>query len=394
MPADSRVNASEKTSAVSGLNRSAAKSVYLIVGEDEYQVSETARKTADRLCPPGDRVFGLEIIEGCVGTIEESVAALRRCIEALRTVGFLGGRKVVWLKDASFFAAQSELGDSAAVKEAAGDLAGLIAGGLPPGQVLLISAAKVFKASAFFKACRAAGDVQEFEIPDQVYKVEQMARARAVEAFQKAGLRVGQTVLEEFLDRVGTDTRQMLREVEKLDVYLGERREVENEDVRAIVSVSRAAIAWDLADALRPGNVTPALKLLKQLMFQGENHVGLMFGLENRVRELLFYREMLDRGLISLEGDETWPKIEWKDSPEIDRYVSVLGRDPRKGKPFRPGKLAVQARRFSMKELLRLRSLLIETHESLFNSALPELLQMEFLLIRMLGPVRKPAAKV
>ncbi len=393
MAADKK-NVLEKPAGGPGLERHAAKSVHLIVGEDEYQVSQTARKAADRLCPPVDQAFGLEIIEADVKTIDEAVSVLRRCLEALRTVGFLSGRKVVWLKNATCFAAQTDIGDSAAVKEAVGELTQLITAGLSPGQILLVSAAKVFKASAFFKACRAVGEVLEFDLPDKLNKLEQLALARAVEAFQKAGLRVDQAVLEEFLDRVGTDTRQMLQEVEKLHVYLGERREVESEDVRTVVSVSRAAIAWDLADALSPRNLTAALKLLKQLLFQGENPVGLMFGLENRVRELLFYRELLDRGWISIVGQEPWPKVEWKESPEMEKAALVLPRDPRKGSPYRAGKLAAQARRFPLKELLRMRSLLIQTHESLFSAAMPEALQLEFLLIRMLGPAPKPAAEV
>ena len=77
-----------------------AHAVHLICGDDEYRVAEAARTVVDEICPPADRAFGLEIIGGACSNPDEAIAALRQTLDAVRTVGFLGARKTVWLRDA------------------------------------------------------------------------------------------------------------------------------------------------------------------------------------------------------------------------------------------------------------------------------------------------------
>jgi DNA polymerase III subunit delta len=370
---------------------SADKAVHLVFGEDEYLVSTSAKDLVDRLCPKADQAFGLEIVEARVDLVADAIAAIGRCLDGLRTLGFLGGRKVVWLRDATFLGS-GVIGESADVKNRLDDLVKLIKAGLPQGQMLVVSALKVDGRSAFFKACQSAGNVTKFELPDKSYQLEQQARGTASDAFRKIGLSIGPDALEEFLDKTGTDTRQIVQEVEKLSVYLGDRKSVQVADVQAIVSPSREAISWDLADAVGNRDLAGTLKVLRQLLFQGENEVGLIISLENRFRDLLMYREAMDRKWLNVSGQEPWLKVEWRESPEVDAFASALSKDPRATNIYRAGKLVAQAKRYSRQELIRCQALTLSAHETIVSSTSAKELMLEFLLIKILGAARQASA--
>lgn len=368
------------------------RAVYLVFGEDEYLVSTNAKELVDRLCPKVDQAFGLEIVEARVDLVAEAVAAVGHCLDGLRTLGFLGGRKVVWLRDATFLGS-GVIGESVDVKSRLDDLVKLVKAGLPQGQILVVSALKVDGRSAFFKACQSVGNVMKFELPDKSYQLEQQARGTAGAAFRKIGLNIGPDALEDFLDKTGTDSRQIVQEVEKLSVYLGDRKSVQVADVQAIVSSSREAISWDLADAVGNRDLAGTLKVLRQLFFQGENEVGLIISLENRFRDLLMYREALDRKWLSVSGQEPWLKVEWRQSPEVDAFASALVKDPRATNIYRAGKLVAQARKCSRQELVRCQALTLFAHETIVSSTSAKELMLEFLLIKLLGAVRPANSK-
>ena len=357
------------------------QALFLVLGEDEYRVRTRARELVDQLCPPAEAAFGLEIIDAAVENAAEGILAVRRCLEALRTLGFLGGRKVVWLRDATLFTVEAAADVRATVEE----LTGQIKAGLPTGQTLVISAQKVFRGSAFFKVCQAAGHIEEFEKP-KPWKQAEYARGQVLDAFRVAGLKAAADAVDLFLDRVGTDTRQIIQEAEKLAVYLGDRKDVCQDDVQAVVSLSRESIAWDLADAVGARDLPGALKILRQLVFQGEEPIGLIYSLEGRFREMIVLREALDRGWARVTGEGYGKKLEWKAGPEIEAKLTAMGRDPRVGHPYRNLKLAEQAQRFSMVQLRRGHAQMVRAHEAMVSTAVPSALQMELLLLKLLAP--------
>ncbi|MBU1693463.1 MAG: DNA polymerase III subunit delta, partial [Verrucomicrobia bacterium] len=357
------------------------QALFLVFGEDEYRVRTRAKELVDGLCPPAEAAFGLEIVDAAVENAAEGILAVRRCLEALRTLGFLGGRKVVWLRDATLFIKDVAEDLKVAVEE----LTEQIKAGLPAGQTLVVSAQKVFRGSAFFKACQAAGHIEEFEKP-KPWKQTEYARGQVLEAFRGEGLKAAADAVDLFLDRVGSDTRQIIQEAEKLAVYLGDRKDVRQEDVQAVVSLSRESIAWDLADAVGERDLPGALQILRQLIFQGEKPIGLIYSLEGRFREMIVLREALDRNWARVTGEGYGKKLAWKAGPEIEAKLTALGRDPRVGHPYRNLKLAEQAQRFSLAQLRRGHEWLVRSHEAIVSTTVPAALQLELLLLRLLAP--------
>jgi DNA polymerase-3 subunit delta len=360
-------------------------SVYLVVG-DEFQVAERARELADRLVPPDQAMMGREIIEADASTADEAVAVLGRCLSALQTVGLFSTDLLVWLKGAAFLA-PGGAGGTQAAKPRLEALTALISGGLPPGQTLLITAPAVDKRTAFYKACRAAGEIIEFAVPEKARDAERAAAALLEDFLRGAGLRMRGEARQALLERAGTDSRQLSSEVQKLACYVGQRAEAGIEDVRAIVSATREGVGWDLADAVANRRLPQALALVRQLLFQGESAIGLIITLENRLLELRLFREGLDRGWLRITGGGRQRQAEWGPLPDTieQTFAEDLGRDPRRQHPYRLLVLASQAAGFSGAALGRAVALAAETHARLVSSSLPPAWELEMFLVRLLA---------
>ena len=358
--------------------------VHLVAGDDEYLIDQKARSVVDALCPAEEQTFGLEIIEGGMDLVDEAVSALSSVIEAVQTVGFYGGRKVVWLRRALFFGEKTRTGKSSEVKNSVESLTRLIKNGLPDGHVLVISAVKVDGRTAFYKACKAGAEITEFKTPDRPKEADQSAMDQAAAAWRNVEMKPGgHGILQEFVNRVGPDTRRLISESEKLSTYLGrDRRTVDENDMAAVVSPGRESITWDLADRVGNRQTGEALKVLRQLLFQGEKPIGLIFGLESRFRDLALFREYMRRNWLRMEGSDRYKKPVWSVDAEGEAYFASLARDPRKGHPYRTVVLLEQATRYTLRELLTAQQELVRTHEKMVSSSLPPGTLLELFILR------------
>lgn len=363
--------------------------VHLIFGEDDFLAHQAAEKIVNALCPPEEQALGMETLEGDSVNSDEAIDCIKRCIGALRTVGFFGGRKVVWLRGVTFlssaFRASEELKDVIAL------LKDEIANGLGPDQFLVISATKIDKRGAFYKACGKVGAVQEFAIPERDYQARPLAEEKARTLLSEKGIQMNGQTMERFLGKTGFDTRSIAQEVEKLSLYLGDRKSVTPEDVAVIVSASKDSATWDLVDAVAERNLSLALQVLNQLLFQGENAVAMIIALENRFRELALFRDCIDCRVVAVESYGRGSKLNWSQNPKVDELLSGMTPDPRTIHSFRAGLLAGQAQKYSATELNARLEWLLETHRKLVTSGLPGGVLLEILIVRMCGKNRRKA---
>lgn len=365
-------------------------SVVLVFGEDEYRVAQRAKELLAGWCPPDQQDLGLEIVDGAVDTVDEAVGAVQRTLEALATVGLFGGAKVVWLRDARFFS-EAIPGKFEAVKAAVARLAEEIKRGLLPGQRLLISADKVHRSYAFYKACQAAGAVITYDVPERPREQMDHALATLQELFRQEALKVAGPVMQMLVEKAGYDTRQLVQEVNKLATYLGDRKEVTAEDVRLLVSPSRESISWDLAETLAQRNLPACLRLFRQLMFQKEKPFLLLMGLESRIRDLLALRELMEAGHLRLSHSGSYVNPVWSELPEAREAAQSLVGHLLKGHPYRLAVLAKAASGFTTAELQRWYRRAVETHARLTEGAVPDELLMECLLVELIQGGRHAA---
>ncbi|MGQ9663091.1 MAG: DNA polymerase III subunit delta [Kiritimatiellia bacterium] len=365
-----------------------AHNTYLIFGDDDYLVATRAKALMKKLSA-GQPELGLEVLDAHADTGEEAQKVLQRCLEAVRTPGLFQRSRIIWLRDATFLGDIGP-GRSEAVRSLLAALVEILKKGLMPGLYLLVTARVVDKRFSFYRVFREVGDVFELEIPKRFADLRRRAEDIVREECEARGLVMDELTIQTLLEKTGFDTRQIVNEIEKLRVCLGEERNrVTPQDIRMVVSASRTVAVWDLTDAFGQRDLPLALTTLRQLLFQKESPIRLLMNLESRVRELLVYREALEQGWLRFEDErgKSFPTPEWGTLPaQVEKmFVEQLDRDPRSVHPYRVFILAAQARNFSREKLLACQRVLVRAHEQLVTTGLPAGIVLEAALVRMLS---------
>lgn len=276
--------------------RKSAAEIYVVVGSDDGQVKARARELAAALAPKDAGDFGVDIIDGAAENAEQAVTRLRLAIQAIQTLPFFGTQKLVWLKDVNFLS-DTVTGRSASVQTALEEFKTFLDHGLPGGVTFLLNAAEVDKRRSFYKSLVKLGKVELFDRID-ISKSgwEEDAQVLVHQMASELGLRFSPDAIALFVRQAGVDSRQLRSELEKIDLYLGEQRDVTIEIVRQLVAKSTSGVIWDLGTSIAKRNLAGSLALLDQLLFQGETPIGILFAaIIPTARNLLVVKDLLDR---------------------------------------------------------------------------------------------------
>jgi DNA polymerase-3 subunit delta len=363
-----------------------SKSIYLIAGDDEFSIKEAAGKLAGKLAPKQAGEFGLEIIDGAALNQDEALKILARLNEAINTVGFFGGEKLVWLKSTNLLS-DEPVTRSEAVKEALGELADRLKRGLPDDVTLLISAIGCDRRKSLYKLMEKQAEVRFFAAPDEGKDAGDEEIASFI---QQKTRQEGKTMLPEafeaFRKMVAPDLREMAGELEKLFLYVGKRPQITVADVRAICSTSRTAEIWDLTDALGARNLPAATAALENLLASGEAPIGIVMLLAGQFRLMLLARDLMERNLVSVR-DGAGAGFEFVKAFERlpENYTTHFPRTKAGALPnaWRLHRCALAAKNFSVDELVRAMDLLLRANLQLVSTQLDARLVLEEALAKI-----------
>ncbi|MGN0810820.1 MAG: DNA polymerase III subunit delta [Akkermansia muciniphila] len=249
---------------------------FVFFGSDEGAAAAAAAAAYNKLSEGSDG-WGNEIIDGAAAVVDEALSIIRRTLTGLQMVSMFGGRKVVWLKGATFLADTPQGLRSEAVQQAMEDLVAAL-GHLPADTYFVLSAAEADKRRSCYKKLCKVAEVKEFSKID-ISKPgwENELSALAVRQAKPLGLTFSSEALNLFVHRVNESTRQIANEVAKLDVYLGpERRQITVEDVDLMVAVSRNGIVFEIARAVENADCNRAIRLVNEQLDNGEQAVSIM----------------------------------------------------------------------------------------------------------------------
>jgi len=259
-----------------------SKPLALICGDDDFAVKQRARQLFQQWSA---ELGGMdhETIEASVGNSGDALTVIGKLREALQTLPFFGGGKVVWLRDCNFLG-EERTASSAAVTETLASLADELKNFSWQNVRLLISAGKVDKRKVFFKTLDKLGDVEIFSawsVEDRDWAERADAAARS--AVRQRGKEISEDALAELISRVGPNARQLETEVEKLCLFVGDRGKIGLPDVAAICSRNKTARAFALGDALGDRDLPRLLKRLDEELWEtkfdkDKSEIGLLYG--------------------------------------------------------------------------------------------------------------------
>lgn len=271
--------------------------IHGVFGTDEGRVAEEALALFNKLKPKGGDEFTNDIVEGVADDSEHAFQISARAVEAIQTIGFFGGAKVVWLKDASYLG-DDRTGGAERAKAGVENLLDCLKAGIPDEVQVLISARAIDKRRGFYKWLQKNATVKAYDKIDVSRNGwEEQVGALVLRRSKGMDLAFDDEALDLFVQLAAEDTRQIGNELEKLSLYLGPGGTATVEDVRLLVPTSRKGVIWEISRAIESNQAARAVELIDAQLEKGENAIGIMrAAIVPTVRNLFYGRLALDAG--------------------------------------------------------------------------------------------------
>ena len=365
-----------------------AAPVLLVFGDDEFAVNQRSRKVYEQWTT---ELGGMdhEIIDASVTNSGDALKALGRLREGLQTLPFFGSGKVVWLKSCNFLG-DDRTSTSQAVTEALSDLAQELKEFSWDKVRLLVSAGKVDKRKVFFKTLDKIGSSESFaawsvDDRDWADRAESSAR-QSITARRKE---ISEEALAELVSRVGPNARQLETEIEKLSLYVGDRREIGMEDVSAVCVRNKTARAFALGDAVGDRDLPRLLRRLDEELWEmkfdsQKSEIGLLYGIIGKVRAILLLKEMLREGWIKADVDYNRFKAQLERVP-AEKLPKDRRFNPLSLNPYVLYKALPQVKHYSESELVNAMDVLLQCNRRLVSSGLDESLVLQQALVQIVS---------
>jgi DNA polymerase-3 subunit delta len=201
---------------------------------------------------------------------------------------------------------------------------------------------------------------------------------------KKRGLEFKEEALELFVLSTGGDSGVVANELEKLTLYAPEGA-ITAEQVRALVPISRAAVIFELGNALARHDATLALNLVRDLLDQGETAIGILLAtILPTIRNLLLAKDLMERH-----------QLPRPHAPFA--FISTLNRLPAKETEHLPRKkdgtingyalgiAAMNAHRFETDQLVRGMEACLQANLELVTTQLDQELVLTEIVVKLLG---------
>ncbi len=156
--------------------------------------------------------------------------------------------------------------------------------------VLVLTADKIDGRRKFYQLFKKHGCLVEFKkyYENQIPAfVRDRARQREVVFAEEA--------MALFCRRVGSHLQEIAGELDKLITYLGDRKLVDTEDVRQIVSDMHVDSVFELTDAIGRRDSARALNLLNRLLVEGTAPLVVLAMMARHFRQMWKIRYLLDQ---------------------------------------------------------------------------------------------------
>ncbi|MFZ2446937.1 MAG: DNA polymerase III subunit delta [Syntrophobacteraceae bacterium] len=308
--------------------------VYLFIGDSALRADEAWKRlvaaTASRAAGKsgGERVQARDTSAGQV-------------IERLSTMPMFGGKKLLMVERVDAWG-----------KEDRGALESFLPR-IPPSACLVVTAPGRKGIEGLAKAVDARGGIIEFRAP-----AEKDAPRWLVERAREKGKVLSFRAAYVLVEMTGADLSSLLSELEKICTFVGERTEIEAEDIEAAATSQRISSTFELLDQIRARQAGKAVKSLRSLVLSGEPPLKVLASLAWQIRMLWQVKDGLGRGVSETE------------------LAAKLKR-----RPFAVRKASEQAARFSESDLRAFLEAIRQADVDIKSTGSPPELVLEALLL-------------
>ena len=264
--------------------------------------------------------------------------------------------------------------------------------GVPPANILILSAESVDKRKQFFKFIKGDGLVVDCSVDSGASAAAQKGQKAVLqELVQKAlsGLqkKIQPRALDALIERVGFHPVAVVMEAEKLALYVGDREIITVQDLEDMVGRTREDALFELTDAFGKRQGARTLVLAHRLQDNGMHALQILATMRNYLRKLLVFRS------IQMQPDPVY-RAGMNAGQFQKEYLPALKKreewtDVLKGHPYALFMSFTKAQDFSCTVLKNCLELLLQAEFRLKGSPLAADLVLDELFLTMLAAKRQ-----
>ncbi len=199
---------------------------------------------------------------------------------------------------------------------------------MPPENHLLLVAEVVDRRKKLFKVISESGVVLHFP----KIKTEQKQKEHLVDQVRSMLAEQGKKLTSEAWESLGRKTGFQLREsvqaVEKLMIFSGDKKTVDEKDVEAVVGKSKEDSVFQLIAALTEKNLAGSLHIFQELILQGEPYLMILAMISREIRHLLQAKLLLrSRALSAYRSNMDYGEFQKKIYPLLKEMIAQAGKN-------------------------------------------------------------------
>ncbi|GAA0482880.1 DNA polymerase III subunit delta [Salinibacillus aidingensis] len=340
--------------AVKSLKESKYIPLYLLFGNESYLIQDLQHKIIQS-------VLDEEPEQGMnFNAFDMEETPIQEAILDAETFPFFGDRKVLLLKNASFFKAKL---DKIKVEHDLSVLEKYLDHPVDHTVIIIIAPyEKIDERKKIVKKLKKTGRVVKCESPRE-YDLKTWIDMLA----KDLGIHIEPQATQKLIEEIGTDLMSVQKELEKFSLYVDEGEPITIEVVEKLVSRHTESSAFKMIDALMKKDITEAIAVFKDLSKRNEEPIALVALLASQIRLILQCKLMKNKGYTK---------------QQMDKQI--------KAHPYAIKMALDRERYFSVEQLYEMMSLLTNTDEQMKRGEMEKELAFELLLYRF---VEKRSAK-
>lgn len=325
-------------------------------GDDDYLLTQKAKETWDGwVAETGADEYSVEVMDGRASNVADVENVVSQAIGSLQAMSLFGGTKLVWIRNANFFA-DSVTGRAKGTQEQIDQLKATIENLDGASARLLISATPVDRRRAgykwFFK--QGSGEHLAFDGKNVGPLFALMNKIT-----QEAQVSFSGNAPEILIAKVSGNARVVENETHKLATMVGPGGTISEAEVHEHVPVFGDTDFFEAAEAFYTLDLRKTLHALDRHFFTFSDARGLISNLQGRNRLLVQIRTLLDAKAIRLSAGPRGgvDKSSWESAQR--RYGDVFGGENSKSgfnifsqNAWYVGMLARTAERLKLKKLV------------------------------------------
>lgn len=231
--------------------------VYLIIAKERF-ILKSAVDLVLKALKPGDHTTSFSV--AVFDPDHLSIGAIR---DELQTQSLFSKQKAVWI-DLGEKPTTSFLKDLQESIEL-----------LPQGTYVVFSAAAINHSTNFYKRVEKLGIILEVA-EEKSWEKEKNLAAWVIQKLTEEGMTIENQACQQLIKQIGNDQAILSQELRKLICYIGDRKQITLDDVRAICTSMNTENAWQLGEALFKRDIAASIRISKALLDEGTPLLSLL----------------------------------------------------------------------------------------------------------------------